>query len=212
MNNTCSLQGHSDFASKQPLTFTINGAKRTFPTDTLFRIESDMVGNYNVSAVVEGEEDIVEFQVPYKDMQCAGFTPIEFSEDANGELVAEYIQEELVAGKKKAVKKKKSGTTNCYRFVKAFAKKKYGITLTGIPAYTAAAQLKALGFKKTTIAKAPIGAICVYNKGGKPTASGGQKYGHIEMRKSCGWDYGYGCKPAPLTKALGRPFIGCYYK
>jgi hypothetical protein len=208
----CSISpDQRDFVSKRPVTYNVKGVPRTFPVDTYFRIDDNLNRTYHFSAYTDETSPGIEFDVRQKDSQCDKLMPIEFKPDAFGELEAQYTIEMKVAGKTQPVKRVRK-VTNCYRYVKQMARQKYGIELTGVPAYSAYDQLVNLHFKKTTEEKAPIGAICVYNAGGKVTASGGHKYGHIQMRKACGWDYGYGCKTTNPATALGRPFMGCFYK
>lgn len=96
--------------------------------------------------------------------------------------------------------------TYCYRYVKKYLLKVglVKVYLPGASAYMAANILPKHGFKK--VARKPAQAIvhdvCVY-KGGP---SG---HGHIEVKTSKGWYYGYGYKKSPIKN---RIFIGCFHK
>ncbi len=96
--------------------------------------------------------------------------------------------------------------TYCYRYVKKYLLK-VGLVneyLPGASAYMAAQILPKYGFKR--VSRSPASAIvhdvCVY-KGGP---SG---HGHIEIKTSKGWYYGYGYKTTPIKN---RTLIACYHK
>jgi hypothetical protein len=102
-----------------------------------------------------------------------------------------------------AIRKK---MTYCYRYVKLYLLE-HGMVneyLPGGSAYMAATILPKYGFKKTgrKPSNAIVNDVCVY-KGGP---SG---HGHIEVKTSKGWYYGYGYKKNPIQN---RTFIGCFHK
>ncbi len=96
--------------------------------------------------------------------------------------------------------------TYCYKYVKQYLLKVglVKVYLPGASAYMAATVLPKHGFKK--VSRKPASAIthdvCVY-KGGP---SG---HGHVEVKTSKGWYYGYGYKKSPIKN---RIFIGCFHK
>lgn len=136
-------------------------------------------------------------------LNCNNLTPIPYDENT-GEFGEYSLPIDFkVAGKGKP-RKRKGGVTHCYRAVKAAVKHK--VTLTGGSAYMAYAQLKAKGWKKVSYEAAPKGAICVFNKGGRVTASGGHKHGHIGIKGRSGI-----INPT-AGFALKRPFMGCFHQ
>lgn len=96
--------------------------------------------------------------------------------------------------------------TYCYRYVKKYLLKVglVKVYLPGASAYQAATILPKHGFKKVSRkpSQAIVNDVCVY-KGG-PAG-----HGHIEIKTSKGWYYGYGYKSSPIKN---RIFIGCYHK
>jgi tartrate dehydratase beta subunit/fumarate hydratase class I family protein len=99
-----------------------------------------------------------------------------------------------------------SRMTYCYKYVKQYLLKKklVSVYLPGGSAYMAATILPKYGFTKVSRkpSQAIVHDVCVY-KGGP---SG---HGHIEVKTSSGWYYGYGYKKAPIKN---RIFIGCFHK
>lgn len=204
-------QSNPHFASNSALSF--NG--KTYTADTYFTIHQTEDGVQAIAHLTDGSGsesdengtyDIID--IPNGAFSCEDFTSIPMSTDENGEVqLGEYSLpvDILVAGKKKKPRKRKKGTTYCYREVKRVVRKQ--ITLTGVAAYMANAQLKAAGWKRhSSYKRAPKGSICVFNKGGKVTRSGGHKYGHIGIK-------GRGGVINPETGfRLKRPFLGCYTK
>lgn len=96
--------------------------------------------------------------------------------------------------------------TYCYKYVKQYLLK-IGLVKTYLPggsAYMAANILPKYGFKKVSRkpSQAIVNDVCVY-KGGP---SG---HGHIEIKTSKGWYYGYGYKANPIQN---RIFTGCFHK
>lgn len=96
--------------------------------------------------------------------------------------------------------------TYCYRYVKQYLLK-HGLVkvyLPGASAYMAAKELPKHGFKKVSRkpASAIVNDVCVYRGG----PSG---HGHIEVRTSKGWYYGYGYKASPIQN---RTLISCFHK
>lgn len=203
----------SEFATNTPL--TLNG--RTYPADTHLTITRGEDGSFKAIAHLNdnsgaesdefGSYDFLD--LGSQEIGCDQITSIPVTEDENGDMqLGEYSLpvDILVAGKEKPRKrKKKGGTTYCYREVKRIVKNK--ITLTGVAAYMANSQLKKAGWKRySNYNSAPKGSVCVFNKGGKVTSSGGHKYGHIGIKGRTGViDPSVGFK-------LNRPFLGCYYK
>ncbi|MCC6138837.1 MAG: hypothetical protein IT287_09400 [Bdellovibrionaceae bacterium] len=127
-----------------------------------------------------------------------------FSEDNMG---SPEIINVTIAGHEKALPALRiARMTYCYRYVKKYLLK-IGLVKTYLPgasAYQAATILPKHGFKKVsrTPSQAIVNDVCVY-KGGP---SG---HGHIEIKTSKGWYYGYGYKAAPIKN---RIFIGCFHK
>lgn len=96
------------------------------------------------------------------------------------------------------------GVKHCYRAAKAVLARR--IHLTGVPAYSAAPQLRRAGWKRYDYASAPYGSACVFAAGGIVTSSGGAKYGHIGIK-----GYG-GVISVSIGFKLHRPFLGCYHE
>lgn len=138
------------------------------------------------------------------DISCDQLTPIA-TNPLTGELREYNIPYDYkIVGPGKKPKKRKSGTTYCYRAVKLAVRNQ--VTLTGAAAYMAAPQLAAAGYTKVSYNDARNGAICVFGAGGIKTPSGGHKYGHIGIKGRSGLiDPNSGFR-------LRRPFIGCYQK
>ena len=212
-NFACVDPNQSEFASNVPL--RVNG--RMYPMNTHFTIRRGEDGSLQAIAHLEdssgensddfGSYDFLE--IGPEDFSCDDLTAIPVTTDENGDVeLGEYSLpvDILVAGKQKKpqTRKKKGGTTHCYREVKRLVRHK--IKLTGIAAYMANQQLIDAGWKKYSYKRAPNGSVCVFNKGGKVTKSGGHKYGHIGIK-------GKGGIVNPQAGFdLKRPFLGCYYK
>lgn len=214
VENSCVTEEATNFASNKPI--VING--KNYPEDTHFTIrrngaDLEIMANFDDQSGAEKDEFGSYDIIPQEQFSlgCKDLTSIPLTKDKNGELVlGEYslpVDFAIAAkkGTKPKTRKKKGGVTYCYREVKRIVRKK--VTLTGGSAYMAAPQLEAAGFKKITDYKAaPNGAICVFGPGGRKTASGGHKHGHIGIK-------GMGGVVNPAAGfTLGRPFIGCYVK
>ncbi|MCB9072536.1 MAG: hypothetical protein H6623_02865 [Bdellovibrionaceae bacterium] len=99
-----------------------------------------------------------------------------------------------------------SRMTYCYKYVKLYLLKKklVSVYLPGGSAYMAASILPKYNFARVSRgpSQAIVHDVCVY-KGG-PAG-----HGHIEVKTSQGWYYGYGYKSASIKN---RIFIGCFHK
>ena len=96
--------------------------------------------------------------------------------------------------------------TYCYRYVKQYLLKtgQVKVYLPGASAYMAANILPKHGFHNTgrSPSSAREGDVCVY-------AGGPQGHGHIEVKRSGKWWYGYGFLPNPIRN---RRFLACFAK
>lgn len=189
-----------------------------FP-DTTFAIHKAMtIGGKNYDAgtevYIDDEGNAIAFTGGNRDaaidmgmradqFKCDEITVVEVDPETGESKPYNIPLDFQMAGKAKP--KKRGGTTHCYRAVKA--KVAHKIKLTGVAAYMAAPQLRKAGWRETkNYGSAPNGSICVFAAGGKKTASGGHKYGHIGIKGTSG---------ITNPKAgfdLKRPFIGCFYK
>jgi hypothetical protein len=118
--------------------------------------------------------------------------------DADGNEMAPQNEAEQFSLRKKM--------TYCYKYVKLYLLNNGMVKsyLPGGSAYMAYNILPKHGFKKVSRkpANAIVHDVCVY-KGG-PAG-----HGHIEVKTSKGWYYGYGYKASPIKN---RIFMGCFHK
>lgn len=209
----CFSSENTNFASNQDM--TING--KFYPRDTQFTIHQDENGDLLATAhLTDGSGELTDEEGSYDFIpdnnafiSCENFTNIPSSTNALGDVVlGEYSLpiDYDTAGTGQTPKKRKKGTTYCYREVKRLVAKK--ITLTGAYAYMAEDQLRnARGWTRyTNYNSAPRGSICVFGPGGRVTKSGGHKYGHIGIKGKTG------VINPQAGFDLGRPFYACYYK
>jgi hypothetical protein len=123
--------------------------------------------------------------------------------EKTGEIEPYYLQRDFEFAGPYSVKRKRGGVTNCYHVVKAMVRDR--IELYGVAAYMAAPQLREAGWHRyADYESAPEGSVCVFNKGGIETTSGGHIYGHIGVKGASGI--------ANPTSGfhLKRPFLGCW--
>lgn len=148
------------------------------------------------------EEKVIDLGINIQDLTAEDYTVLQLDEET-GELKDYNIPSDLqVAGRGRA-RKKRGGTTYCYRAVKQIVHRR--ITLTGVAAYMAAPQLRSAGWRHySSYDSAPMGSVCVFGRGGRVTRSGGHKYGHVGVK-------GAGGIANPVEGFhLGRPFLGCW--
>lgn len=127
-------------------------------------------------------------------------------ETANLQALDQGVDVDQVEGQMSAFIQKKM--TYCYRFVKLYLMKKGLVRgyLPGGSAWMAKNYLPSHGFRR--LAGGPTAArlndVCVYT-------GGNGNNGHIEVRTSSGWYYGYGNKSRPISLNNHR-LIACYRK
>lgn len=124
-------------------------------------------------------------------------------DESTGEITPYNLTNDFEFAGPTVKKTKRSGVTNCYHVVKILVRDR--ISLYGVAAYMAAPQLKAAGWHRyADYDSAPEGSVCVFNKGGIQTSSGGHIYGHVGVKGASGI--------ANPTSGfhLKRPFLGCW--
>lgn len=121
-----------------------------------------------------------------------------------GDLLAYNIPSDFDVAGRGGHRRRRGGVTNCYHVAKAILRRR--IHLTGVPAYTAAPQLRRAGWRRYDYASAPRGSACVFGAGGIRTSSGGARYGHIGIK-----GYG-GVINVNVGFRLRRPFLGCFHE
>ncbi len=182
---------------------TIDGKSYRYGTEIYF----DDQGN---AFIYQGDsDDVIPVSLKTNHVNCKQITVLPYDRET-GEIGEYNIPIDFELAGKKTKPKKRGGTTYCYRGVKAVVNgnKSYAngrLRLSGVAAYMANNQLAKSGLKKySSYQSAPKGSICVFNKGGKVTSSGGHKYGHIGIK-------GRGGVIDPMVGFnLKRPFLGCY--
>lgn len=204
-----SIENNANYQTGAPLEVTADGQTQVIPEGTsLTVLESKEdarlgamvrvgISSDNSKLPSEGWVRLEELKASKLELLPEGDLE---EEDADLSLGSEQLGRKVRAGKRKM--------TYCYAYVKKYLIKA-GLVSTYLPggsAYQAAGILPKYGFYR--IAGGPESAqlndLCVY-RGGR----GGN--GHIEVRVPGGWYYGYGIKPAPITR-VNHPFLGCYRK
>lgn len=164
-----------------------------FADDHLVMLDDDMTdseGELWKSVVVDNnsESGAEIYYIKANDLSAISMTVISEDDDADWSVLRD------------------ARMTYCYRYVKQYLLKVglVKVYLPGASAYMAANILPKHGFKKVSRkpSQAIVHDVCVY-KGGP---SG---HGHIEVKTSKGWYYGYGYKKNPIQN---RIFIGCFHK
>jgi hypothetical protein len=126
--------------------------------------------------------------------------------DLPTEMLEQYVAPEEIEDSLEEALARKRRMTYCYRFVKKYLLSTGQVKtyLPGSSAYQAYSILPKYGFHKTgnSPASARNGEVCVY-------AGGPQGHGHIEVKRSGKWWYGYGYKNNPIAN---RRFLGCFAK
>jgi hypothetical protein len=161
----------------------------------------------NLSQIVfdsknKSPSEVLKHAINIKELYAYEYTVLNQDEET-GEISPYNLPNDFdIAGPMK-VRSKRNGVTNCYHVVKALVKDR--IELYGVAAYMAAPQLKEAGWHRyADYDSAPEGSVCVFNKGGIVTTSGGHIYGHIGVKGASGI--------ANPTSGfhLNRPFLGCW--
>ncbi|MCB9072242.1 MAG: hypothetical protein H6623_01375 [Bdellovibrionaceae bacterium] len=192
--------------------------------DTFTVIQKKMENNQEYALIyIEDADQTDNLQqavwVPTKELLNAKMQVADLEDpfDDNGEEKAEINSDKFIAlaaaVSKKSRKRSGSGRgkrrmTYCYRFVK-IRLQQLGLVkgyLPGGSAKNAYSLLPRYGFHST--GGGPSGAgindVCVYSGG-----NGG--HGHIEIRVSGGWWYGYGVKSSSISLSNHR-LLGCFGK
>lgn len=164
-------------------------------------------GDGNLSQIVydsnkKNASEVLKHAINIKELYAYEYTILNQDENL-GEISPYNLPNDFdIAGPMK-VRSKRNGVTNCYHVVKALVKER--IELYGVAAYMAAPQLREAGWHRySDYDSAPEGSVCVFNKGGIVTTSGGHIYGHIGVKGASGI--------ANPTSGfhLKRPFLGCW--
>ncbi len=147
-------------------------------------------------------QEIVDTGINLNELYSTEYTILNQNE-STGEIDPYNLLNDLDYAGPTVSRTKRNGVTNCYHVVKALVKDR--IELYGVAAYMAAPQLrKAAWHRYANYDEAPTGSICVFNKGGLVTTSGGHIYGHIGVKGASGI-------ANPLSGFhLKRPFLGCW--
>lgn len=171
------------------------------PGSAIAVIEESVDGTWVRLGIQNTEEDsTLDVWVTSESMNSLDLSVLSDSDpyDADGnEITAQNELEQFSLRKK---------MTYCYKYVKLYLLNKGMVKsyLPGGSAYMAYNILPKHGFKKVSRkpANAIVHDVCVY-KGG-PAG-----HGHIEIKTSQGWYYGYGYKASPMKN---RVFMGCFHK
>ncbi len=165
----------------------------------------DNLGNLSLVNSIKNKqenEDLLDTGANINELYPSEFTVLNQNE-LTGEIEPYNLADDFNVAGPTVGRGKRSGVTNCYHVVKYLVRER--ITLYGVAAYMAAPQLKEAGWHRyVDYDSAPEGSVCVFNKGGIPTTSGGQIYGHIGVKGASGI--------ANPTSGfhLKRPFLGCW--
>ena len=154
------------------------------------------------SAINKESSEVLKHNININQLYTYEYTTLSQDEET-GEITPYNLPNDFDIAGPVRIRSKRSGVTNCYHVVKALVKNR--IELYGVAAFMAAPQLREAGWHRyANYDSAPEGSICVFNKGGIVTTSGGHIYGHIGVKGASGI--------ANPTSGfhLKRPFLGCW--
>lgn len=172
---------------------------KTYPADTKIYFDDD---GKVVTYSDEAPDNPIELGAA-SDFPCNDITIIPV-DPKTGDLSEYNLPSDFkYAGSGHPKKRKHKGKIkHCFRAFKTVFRGR--IKLTGEAAASAAAQFRRAGWKRYSYAAAPMGAGCVFGRGGKRTSSGGHIYGHTGVKG----------KKGLLSVESGfhnhRPFLGCF--